>query len=173
MEAVALASPDERVLEMAEVERLKVNPSGAREKVAAAPADAPLLPLNELQLELPGVLSWGEGLVGRGSQRVLTLMEAAQTGNKNGAKKSEMRRRDLIRSDGSFLDGFSFPRIGCENPHPSSVSVPSYSEGDIGPDQVGITRTGLWAMTTRAEVLFDWTEQRPRPRRRQNPPRRR
>ncbi len=56
IEAVALASPAESVFEIAEVERLNANPSGAREKVAEAPADAPLLPLNELQTELPGEL---------------------------------------------------------------------------------------------------------------------
>jgi hypothetical protein len=144
MEASALASPDERVFETAEAERLKVNPCGAREKVADAAADAPLLPLNELQFELPGVLGWGEVLVGRGSQRVLTLREAAQTGNKNGAKKSKMKRRDLIRSDSVSLMASvsreSAMKVRIEGALPYRVP----RKGDIGPDQVGITRTGLW-----------------------------
>jgi hypothetical protein len=114
MEASALALPEATVLEMAEVERLKVKLSGESEKEAEASADAPLMPLNELQLELPGEAVANEGAVGL--QRVLTLMDAPQTGNKKGVKNRKMRRRDFMRMRRSFLAGFSVPQNGSGSP---------------------------------------------------------
>jgi hypothetical protein len=94
MEASALELPTATVFATASVERLNVNPSGCSANEAEACAEAPFDPLNELQLESPGVLDWGEAPVWSGLQRVLTVIEAPQTGNKNGVKNSKTKRRD-------------------------------------------------------------------------------
>jgi hypothetical protein len=114
MEASALASPDTRVFEMAEVERLKVNPLGSREKEAEAFAEAPFRPLHELQLELPGRL--GEDGGPDGLQRELTVMDAPQMGNKNGVKKRKIKRSDGMRGCCTFLAGFSLHQMGSGSP---------------------------------------------------------